>query len=297
MRRVKISKTINKIKLIYIVIISLPLFLLAESITFDTLSGPLPKLVTAAKSPYIITSDIEVPFGKTVTIEPGVVFLFQNFVGFRVMGQLISEGTKAKPIVFTSEFDGEYLKDPESIANPFDWNGVYIHKDGFGTRFSYTKIGYSVYGIKSDTRLIRLDPCIFNSNGKANLTIADSLFEVEDNKGFTYVLSTRDASIEGISVKLIEDPLVQKRRLYRIGGGSTFALGAGATAYGFYELTKSSKKLDELSSDDPSNITGGNTIADWEKARKKRNLDLVVGALGAAVAVFGAIGFTVSFTF
>ena len=170
---------------------------------YDTISGPLPKTVLAGEKPYLVASDIEVPFGKTVTIEPGTILLFQNFTGFQVQGQLIAEGTKEKPIVFTSEFDGRFNPDTSLIANPFDWNGIYIHKDAFGTRFKYCKINYSVYGIASDTRLIRIDPGLFYANGKAHLTIADSMHLVEDEKPYTYVLNTRDAKREGVSIKLV----------------------------------------------------------------------------------------------
>lgn len=261
-----------------------------------TLSGPLPKIVENQGKPYIVVSDIEVPFGKTVTIEPGVVLLFQNFTGFQVQGQLISEGTKDKPIVFTSEFDGRYHPDSTQIANPFDWNGVYIHKDAFGSRFKYCKVNYSVYGIKSDTRLIRLDPCIFNSNGKLNLMLSDSLINVEEGKPFIYVLSARDANVEGVSIKLVEDPQGKKRRFYRIGGGLDFLAGAAVGAVGVYRYLDSSKELEEISIDDIS-ATGPNANSDWYDARAKRNGDIAMIAGGAVVAVLGAIGFTVSFTF
>lgn len=267
-----------------------------DNLDLMTLSGPLPKLIQNTGKPYLVKSDIEVPFGKTVTIEPGVVFLFQNFTGFQVQGQLICEGTKEKPIIFTSEFDGKYHPDSTQIANPFDWNGVYIHKDAFGSRFQYCRVNYSVYGIKSDTRLIRLDPCIFKGNGKVNFTLADSVVEINEGKPYSYVLSARDAQREGVSIKLVEDPQGKKRRFFRIGGGLDFLAGAAVSAYGYYRYRDSSEEFEFVSSDDIEN-TGTNSDSKWQEARKDKNGDIAMIAVGAAAAVLGAVGFTVSFTF
>ena len=79
-----------------------------SNIVFDTLSGTLPSLVKAKKNPYIVTNNIEVPFNKTITIEPGTIFLFKNFAGLHIRGRLIALGTENKPIVFSSEFDKKY---------------------------------------------------------------------------------------------------------------------------------------------------------------------------------------------
>ena len=262
----------------------------------DTLAGALPKFVKNPGNPYLVVSDIEVPFGKTVTIEPGTVFLFQNFTGFKIQGQLIAEGTQDKPIVFTSEFDGKYLGDPSQIPNPFDWNGIYIHKDGFGTRMRYCEILYTVFGIKSDTRLILLDPGMFKGNGKLNLSIADSIVTVNEGSPLSYNLSARDAVIEGISIKLVEDPLGRKRTLFRAGGLLSFGAGAGVAVYGFIRYIESSEKLEELSTDAPEN-THTNKNEDWNDARQSRNGAIAMTGAGALVGVIGALGFTLSFTF
>ena len=45
------------------------------STAFDTIAGPLPAVVKAKKNPYLVVSDIEVPAGKTVSVEKGTIFL------------------------------------------------------------------------------------------------------------------------------------------------------------------------------------------------------------------------------
>lgn len=272
------------------------LYTTSSALEFDTISGPLPKTVFAGEKPYFVASDIEVPFGKTVTIEPGAIFLFQNFTGFQVQGQLIAEGTKEKPIVFTSEFDGRFNPDTSLIANPFDWNGIYIHKDAFGTRFKYCKINYSVYGIASETRLIRIDPCLFFANGKAHLTVADSMHLVEDEKPYTYVLTTRDAKREGVSVKLIDDPKSRRRNIIRYTSAVFLAGGVVAAIYGYKRYDESRANFDELSSDEILNLNT-HTKKDWEDARRDRNLDLTLTSVGFGASLLGAVGLVWTFTF
>lgn len=268
----------------------------SSAFELDTLSGPLPKTVPAGNKPYLIISDIEVPFGKKVVIEPGAIFLFQNFTGFHVEGQLLAEGSKAKPIVFTSEFDGGYNPDTTLIANPFDWNGIYIHKDAFGTRIKYGKIMNSVYGIRSDTRLIRIDPCEFFRNGKGHLAVMDSLHPVIDNVPYTYVLTTRDANVEGVSIKLVKDPLSRKRNFIRYTSIVLIASGVGAAILGYERYDKSKRNFEEISSDNVSNLNQ-NSLKDWQDARRDRNLDITLLSGGIAASVLGAIGLTWTFTF
>jgi hypothetical protein len=268
----------------------------ASANEFDTLSGPLPKTVPAGNKPYLIVSDIEVSFGKKVTIEPGAVFLFQNFTGFHVEGQLIAEGTKAKPIIFTSEFDGEHSPDTTQIANPFDWNGIYIHKDAFGSRIKFGKIMNSVYGIRSETRLIRIDPCIFFRNGKGHLAILDSLHPVIDKAPYTYVLSSRDATIEGVSIKLVKDPQSRKRNFFRYTSITLLAGGIGAAIYGYERYDKSKNKFDDISSDNVENLNR-HTAKDWEYAKRDKNLDFTLLSAGITASVLGAVGLTWTFTF
>jgi hypothetical protein len=51
-----------------------------------TLVGDLPRSLSAEKGPYLVTSDVYVPAGKTVAVAAGTVFLFKNFTGLHVQG-------------------------------------------------------------------------------------------------------------------------------------------------------------------------------------------------------------------
>jgi len=68
---------------------------------------------TKQNSPYIIKGDINIPAGKTLTIEPGVKIIFQGNYKLNVQGKLVAQGTKTDSIIFTYDtttLSGKNLK-------------------------------------------------------------------------------------------------------------------------------------------------------------------------------------------
>jgi hypothetical protein len=260
---------------------------------FDTLAGPLPKIVKAGNKPYLVATNIEVPVAKTVTIEPGTVFLFKNFSGLHVQGRLIAEGTKSQPIVFTSEFDRAYAPGSTRDANPYDWDGIYIHSDGFGTRLSNCKIDYSVYGLVSETKFIRLEPILLRNNGKKVITI-DNKEHLTGDTPFNYVLSIKDAVKDGVPVDIFKDPLAPRRNTLRYTGLTLFAGGCAAGVYQVNQSIQSQARVDSLQSLD---TYIGKHEPEFTAAQKERTKDFLLTGAGFLVAILGAIGFSWTFTF
>ncbi|MBD3393859.1 MAG: hypothetical protein GF418_17140 [Chitinivibrionales bacterium] len=262
---------------------------------YDTLAGDLPNVVVASDQPYLVAGDIYVPTGKSVTIEPGAVLLFVNFTGLQIQGRLVAKGTGDNPVVFTSENDTEYNRHESPDPAPYDWNGVYIHKDAIGTEMEHCIVQYSVDGLVSETRFVRLAPCVFRHNGRANLTIEGVEHDVGEGP-YEYSLSVKDAKLDGVPLSVLSDPLAPRRNILRYSG---LALAVGGAALGVVfasNFNAASDKLDRLSSTEPSNLAA-NTSDDWEDARDERRRQALSMVAGWSVMAVGGIGLSISFTF
>lgn len=264
------------------------------------LAGDLPRIISVKKSPYLVISDIYVPAGKSVTIEAGTIFLFKNFTGFHVEGILIIKGTTSNPVIFTSENDNSY--NPYSSLNPtpYDWNGIYLHKDAIGTDLQNIKIMYSVKGIVSETKYFRLTDGVFHENGRSNLSIVGEEKPVTPDQPFTYTLSIKDATVDGVPVKILMDPEAPKRNTFRYTGLGLCVGGAALGAVFGVDWINSQKylnsfKKNNLTQKDLENSENNNKI--WHNTHDERDKSIVLTSTGLFFMLIGGFFFGWSFTF
>jgi len=113
-------------------------------------------IISTSNYPYVITDDIVVPAGLTLTIEPGVTLQFQANRVLRVEeGRLLAEGTASQPIVFTRQ-GGDY------------WGGILLDRTQADNRISHAVVEY--------TREVIMNPRTHGISAYGSrVTIADSI--------------------------------------------------------------------------------------------------------------------------
>jgi hypothetical protein len=70
-------------------------------------------------SPILVSGDVNVPFGKTLIIQPGVIVKFTGLYTINVQGNLIATGTDKDSIIFTV-LDTSGIKHKNRVG----WNGI-----------------------------------------------------------------------------------------------------------------------------------------------------------------------------
>ena len=257
----------------------------------DTLSGRLIADVKPGARPFVVTGDLYVPAGITVTIAAGTVFLFEPFAALHVQGMLCASGTARNPVVFTSRNDHEWNPAASLSAAPFDWNGIEIDTTADGTEFSECIVRYSVSGITSRTDHFILNNVQFGYNGKTDLTVKGEQ-RPTDVRPYSYKVPR--------PAPLIALPAPKKNTNSPMALRATgLGLAIAGSAVGFWALSEYSqaqRRFDEINTPNADGVLLY-TSADWNVAKQARDQDLVALLVGWGTALVGLTCVTVTFTF
>jgi hypothetical protein len=143
------------------------------------------KVFDSTGNPYIVDKEIDVPKGKTLTINEGCVLLFKPFSGMVISGSCLVNGTAEHPVIFTSLNDRIYNKASTQPANAFDWNGISVEKGSKQISFDNVNVRYSTYGIKSQNPGVTITHSLFRQNGQFHFTINDKIQDVREDQPFS----------------------------------------------------------------------------------------------------------------
>ncbi len=163
----------KKRHIITIRLVLLTVILIGIKVNAATLNGVITDdTLKVANSPFIVTGNISVPSGQTLTINSGVILKFNDGLNFTINGTLNAAGTAADSIRFTSN---------NSSPNTGDWNGIIFSNSSAGS-IKYAIVEFASQGITSSTS----SPTISHSNLKFNNNGIDCLNSstalIESNK-------------------------------------------------------------------------------------------------------------------
>ncbi len=253
------------------------------------LAGPLGGKLSRGASPYIVEADIVIPAGETVVIEKGVTIHFNNFTGLIIRGTLIAEGSSDDPVVFTSVHDGT----DNEVPAPYDWNGITIEEGGAGSLFRNCHIRYSLFGINSLTEFIVVDNCMFQKNGRADMTVKGVKY-MAGTKPFSYLTYQKDGkTLIAYGTDVSDAKLL--RNIGRYGGAVLFVAGVMVGVIEARKFRQADRQLDELNNVE-EHIQDPDIISKWEKAKKDRDRHLSSMIFSFTFAGIGAAGMALSFT-
>ena len=150
-------------KKITIVLTILLLSLVTINLSSTNVSGLISTNTTWTKgnSPYIVTNNILVNTGVTLTIEPGVTIKFDTLKSIQIDGELLAQGTSSNKITFTSNttqtagawgyiYFSDASKDAVFLNNIY---GTYVS----GSILEYCIIQYAGGANVTDNGALRLD--------------------------------------------------------------------------------------------------------------------------------------------
>ncbi|TVR34618.1 MAG: right-handed parallel beta-helix repeat-containing protein, partial [Balneolaceae bacterium] len=149
---------------------------------------------------YLITSDITVGTGSTLTIEPGTVVKFASGRSLNVAGQMIANGTEQQLIFFTSDRDdaigGDSNGDGDAtIPAPNNWQRINII--GTGSEISHAVIRYG--GSTTSTGVLNAEASVSLSDIIVSNNFRNGIYSDVDQTGWSNV-RTIDNSVYGIYI-------------------------------------------------------------------------------------------------
>ncbi|MDD5672586.1 MAG: hypothetical protein PHC61_00360 [Chitinivibrionales bacterium] len=210
-------------------IIALVIIIFGISFAYSetTISGKVGGMtLDSAGSPYIVTGDLSVGKGKTLTLKPGCVLLFRQYTGLIVDGSIVAEGSRENPIAFTSANDNKYNDTAKAQAQSFDWNGLTITQNAKSAKLTNFILCYSVFGLKSQTEKISVSNGVFHSNGQFNFTVNEHILNAQDNFPYSYQAEGFQETQNKTSDNRFVAPVVT---------GIAGLIAVGATAYFFID--------------------------------------------------------------
>ncbi|MBN2013093.1 TonB-dependent receptor [candidate division KSB1 bacterium] len=167
-----------------------------------------------AESPYIVTGDVEVPAGKILIIEPGVIVRFLGNFSINVYGNLQAIGTENNRIIFTSIDDRDFYYFTNArkghVPSEVDWRGVQFHTDDPDQRswlqhviIRYCQTPISVGNVAPVLRNLIISEC------EANIIMSNGSFTpIKYNSEQDYILQDKAVVEDVPEIQVVEQDTI-----------------------------------------------------------------------------------------
>ncbi len=169
--------------------------------------------LTAAGSPYTLSSDIYLPSGQNLNIDAGVEIRVEGRFTIRAKGRILSSGTSANPV---------RIKSASLSPIKGDWLGLIFDSGGDPSSvLSYTEISHARWGVKLIGQDIRIVNCTFMDT--------DSVGVYCDNISNPTIENCRFIrnSIAGIICRFNSSPTISGNFIY---GGQGYGIHAAGSS-------------------------------------------------------------------
>jgi len=129
---------------------------------------------------YYLNGDVTVNAGPTLTIQPGTVVKFTQYVGLHINGTLKAEGTSGSRITFTDFRDDTVGGDSNgdgaaTVPAPGWWRGILVNDGAYAT-ITYSDVRYGGHAGPNSSNL-------YKTGANGTLTVADSTLSYSSSYG------------------------------------------------------------------------------------------------------------------
>ena len=132
--------------------------------------------------PYVILGSLQIDTAASLTIEAGCKIFSHANSPFIVDGNLVVNGTKKQPVIFTGDRLDEDYKDL-----PYSWAGIYFRGNSYNSVLNYTIIKNAFQAVVAEKPSINANPkliihqCIIDNASDAGLLFVNSSAEVDNS--------------------------------------------------------------------------------------------------------------------